>query len=67
MITIGHQTIRLFILSCPTFVPKHSDLEGMKNVNRISFHTIPDSFSLWHEKLSGIVRTQPEIGLRVGD
>ena len=30
MIPIGHQTIRSFILSCPTFVLKHGDLGRTK-------------------------------------
>ena len=30
MTTIDHQTIRQFILSCPTFVPKHGDLGRTK-------------------------------------
>ena len=30
LIPIHHQTTRQFILSCPTFVPKHDDLESAK-------------------------------------
>ena len=30
LIPIHHQTTRQFTLSCPTFVPKHDDLESAK-------------------------------------
>ena len=46
---------------------RHADLKMRRVTYRISFHTKADGFSLWHEKLSVIVWTQLEIGLRVGD